>query len=91
MKNFTATVKDRFNFRENMIQYWIKNENSTRKDVLKAYADEQFEELCDKIETGLPNDFKYDLGYKDKSLDYTLCFEVYDNNTPIPVELLELQ
>ena len=74
------------NFRELMINYWMEDENSTREEVLAAYDDdESFERLCNMEgeRTFIP-----DLGYSDKEIDGTLCFESVDNNFCIPVKFI---
>lgn len=73
------------NFREQMINFWMEDENSTRDEVLAAYDDEGFNRLCnfEGERTFVP-----DLGYADKGIDGTLCFETVDNNFCIPVEFI---
>ena len=74
-------------FKELLIQYWMEDEKCTRDQVLEAYGNcPKFEALCEQ--EGKVLEFKPDLGYRDKNIEGTLCFEVIENNTCIPVSIL---
>ena len=88
-KEFEGVVKD--NFRQNMIQFWMDDEGySTPHQALLTYGGSKFEMLCNDL-VGEVRTFVPDLGYSDKSIDGTLCFEKEDNNFPIPVDLINIQ
>ncbi len=86
-KEFEAMVPG--DFSRQMILYWREDENSTKDDVLAAYYDDDFKQLDRRI-AGTRCTFRPDLGYRDKNIDGTLCFEVDDNNVVIPVSILEV-
>ncbi len=86
MKNFDAFVPN--NFAHLMVNFWMEDENSSRDEVIAAYYDKSFKEL-DKRISGSRCTFKMDLGYADKPIDGTLCFELEDDNVVIPVSILE--
>lgn len=92
MKQFTefkGIVKD--NFRDLMVQYWMDDEGySTKHQALLTYGGFNFEALCNDL-VGEARTFVPDLGYSDKSIDGTLCFEKEDNNFVIPVNLINIQ
>jgi hypothetical protein len=92
MKQFTefkGIVKD--NFRDLMVQYWMDDEGySTKHQALLTYGGHKFEFLCNDL-VGEVRTFTPDIGYKDKSIDGTLCFEKEDNNFVIPVNLINIQ
>ena len=91
MKQFkTFSGKAKSNFRELMIEYWMKDEKSSRTIVMQNYVDEKFDELCERVTTQTCI-FDPDLGYTDKSIDGMLCFERIDDNCCIPVEFIEVQ
>jgi hypothetical protein len=74
-------------FREKMIAFWMDDEKVSRSEALDAYADDKFDSLCEKV-AGNECDFIPDLGYTDKSINGTLCFEKEDNNFCIPVSII---
>lgn len=82
---FTADVpKD---FEEKMINFWMEDENSTREEVIYAYHNHGFDDLLNRL-PGTNQTFIPDLGYEDKSIDGTVCFEEKDNNVVIPISIL---
>ena len=75
-------------FKEQMIAFWMEDERSTREEVERSYAQSRgFKKLCEKLGEVLI--FKPDLGYADPNINVTLCFELLDNDYPIPVYILE--
>lgn len=86
-EEFEAMVPD--NFADLMVDYWETDESMSRDEALEAYYDDSFKQL-DKRISGTRRTFKPDLGYSDKSIDGTLCFESEDNNFVIPVSILEV-
>jgi hypothetical protein len=85
-KKFKAKAKS--NFRDLMIQEWMLFENfKTEEDALNNYGGVDFDNLCERVK----NECLYvpDIGYSDKTVDGTLCFEEKDNSFVIPVEFLE--
>ena len=74
-------------FRSQMIAFWVKEENCSPKVAIDAYGGDEFDALCKKV-TGKECTFIPDLGYHDKSVDGTICFEKEDNNLCIPVSIL---
>jgi len=74
-------------FRERMIQYWMKLENVSRETALEFYAGDRFDLLCERL-TLKTRRFLPDLGYSDDK-NGTLCFEEIDNNFVIPVNILK--
>ncbi len=86
-EEFEALVPD--NFAQLMVQFWQDDEKSTRDEVISAYYDADFKALHGRI-AGTKCKFKPDLGYTDKSIDGTLCFELEDDNVVIPVSMLEV-
>jgi hypothetical protein len=76
------------NFKELMIQYWMRNEVMDRQQAIDAYMDESFDKLNKRIANTVQT-FKPDLGYRDNQINGTLCFEVKDDSFVIPVEILE--
>jgi len=74
-------------FKEQLIAYWMKDEDSTRETVLMNYGGEDLELLCRNL-IGKIRTYEPDLGYTDDSTNGTLCFEEADNNFVIPVNIL---
>ncbi len=85
---FQAFVPE--NFTELMIKYWKDDEKLTRAEALGFYYDDDFIRLASRI-SGTQQTFKPDIGYRDKSIDGTLCFEIEDNNLVIPVSILRAE
>lgn len=86
-EEFKAYVPE--NFKDLMIQYWMRDENMSRDEAIDAYLDDDFEKLNKRIANTYQT-FKPDLGYVNASeLEGGLCFEVDDNNIVIPVDILE--
>lgn len=81
---FSATVPE--DFAELMIGFWME-EGFSRNEAIDAYYDDDFIELVDRIK-GQRCKFKPDLGYADRNINGTLCFEVEDDNFVIPVLIL---
>lgn len=84
--DFMAFVPD--NFEEQMIQFWITDEKLARSDVILAYHDDAFKELCARV-AGKEALFKPDLGYGHSDTNGRLCFEAIDDCFVIPVSILE--
>ena len=84
--DFMAFVPD--DFEEKMIQFWMADEKLARDDVLPAYYDDAFKELCARI-SGKEFLFKPDLGYSHADTNGKLCFEAIDDCFVIPVSILE--
>jgi hypothetical protein len=83
---FSAFVP--FSFEEQMIAFWMSDEGMTRDEAMKAYCNVSFKALKKRI-AGTRQNFKPDLGYADKSIDGTLCFEIEDDNVVIPINILD--
>jgi hypothetical protein len=82
---FSAIVPIDFN--EKMIEFWMRDEGLSRSEAINIYHDGLFIDLVNRIK-GKRCNFKPDLGYSDKDLNGSLCFEVEDNNFCIPVSIL---
>jgi len=76
-----------YNFKELMIEYWMRDENMDKNEAMNAYLTGDFFRLERRI-AGTVRTFKPDLGYSDSMINGTLCFEVEDNNVVIPIEIL---
>jgi len=82
-------AKAKSNFRERMVAYWMMEDNfATKEDALNNYGGKEFDELCEKVKSECL--FVPDIGYSDKSVDGTLCFEEKDGDFVIPIEFLEI-
>ena len=86
-KEFRALVPT--NFASLMVDFWEKDESLTRDEVIEAYYSDKFKIFAARI-SGTAQTFKPDLGYANKSIDGTVCFEIDDNNVVIPIEILEV-
>ena len=84
-EEFRARFPD--GIREEMIKFWMSDENMTREESLEAYGDKSFDDFVERV-AGEVCDFKPDLGYRGPT-EGTICFEVIDNNICIPVCILE--
>lgn len=83
MVDFTGFPKE--DFRQLMINYWMKNENYEKEvDALEAYGGHDFDAFCDRLDNTSLLNFKYDLN------SLTECFEVIDNNFVIPVSAINI-
>lgn len=85
---FEAKVPE--DFEEQMIKFWMKDENVTREEAMGFYHDDDFKSLCSRLSGGGIHAFNPDLGYTKRDIDGTLCFEWKDNNFVIPVSILEV-
>lgn len=86
-EQFEAIVPE--NFEQLMIDFWIRNENAEKEEVLAWYFDDNFKAMNKRI-AGKRCTFKPDLGYSSEEVNGTLCFELEDNDYVIPVSILEV-
>lgn len=84
---FRATVPD--NFRELMIEYWMRDEGMDYDEALACYGDGSFEELCERL-SGVESEFVCEVGSEPNDWD-GICFEVTDNNFVIPLNILNIE
>lgn len=82
---FSAIVPIDFN--EKMIEFWMRYEGLSLDEAINTCNDDSFIGLANRIK-GERCNFKPDLGYSDKDINGSLCFEIEDNNFCIPVSIL---
>lgn len=75
-------------FSELMLNFWMVDENLTEEEARGFYWTKEFDEFSSRISSKTLL-FKPDLGYSNKDVDGTLCFETEDNNFVIPVNILQ--
>lgn len=86
---FYGTAKK--DFRSLMIHYWMKEEGyKTEEKACSVYGGDEFDKLCERV-TSIKCEYIPDLGYKDKEIDGTLCFEKEDNDFPIPIDFISIE